>query len=102
MSSQPEPVKFPLPQSVTWRIRVDAALCIGSGICVGTAPKLFAVDDRQRAQPVSELVEAGEVVRDVAAACPVEAISITDAETGAPVSLALEISIPITTPTTGQ
>jgi ferredoxin len=80
-------VKLPIPQSVTWRVRVDAGLCIGSGICVGTAPKLFAFDDGQHSQSVSELVEAGEVVRDVAAACPVEAISITDAETGAPVSL---------------
>jgi ferredoxin len=72
---------------VTWRVQVDAARCIAAGICVGTAPNRFAFNDRQHSQPVSELAGEDEVLRDIAAACPVEAIRLTDAETGARVRL---------------
>jgi ferredoxin len=72
---------------VTWRVRVDAGLCISSGMCVATAPDRFAFDPGQRSRPVSELIDEDEAVRDAAASCPVEAIAVTDAETGAPVPL---------------
>jgi ferredoxin len=58
-------------------------------MCVATAPDRFAFDPGQHSRPVSELIEEDEAVRDAAASCPVEAISITDAETGAPVPLEL-------------
>lgn len=76
------------PRATTWRVRVDTSLCIGSGMCVGTAPGSFAFDAGQRSRPVSELTGENEAVRDAAASCPVEAITLTDAETGAPVPLA--------------
>jgi len=72
---------------VTWRVRVDADLCIGSGMCVSTAPDRFEFDPDQHSRPVSELIGEDEAVREAAASCPVEAISIIDAETGAPVPL---------------
>jgi ferredoxin len=72
---------------VTWRVSVDAGLCISSGMCVAIAPDRFALDSDQHSCPVSELIEEDEDVRDAAASCPVEAISVTDAETGAPVPL---------------
>jgi ferredoxin len=72
---------------VTWRVRVDTGLCISSGMCVATAPDRFAFDPGQRSRPVSELIDEDEAVRDAAASCPVEAIAVTDAETGAPVPL---------------
>jgi ferredoxin len=72
---------------VTWRVRVDTGLCIGSGMCVATAPDRFQFDPDQHSRPVRELTDEDEAVRDAAASCPVEAISVTDAETGAPVSL---------------
>jgi ferredoxin len=72
---------------VTWRVQVDTGLCISSGMCVATAPNRFEFDPGQRSRPVGELTDEGEAVRDAAASCPVEAISITDAETGAPVPL---------------
>jgi len=72
---------------VTWRIRVDAGLCIGSGMCVAGASDRFAFDADQHSRPVRELAEEDESVRDAAASCPVEAISVTDAETGAPIPL---------------
>lgn len=72
---------------MTWRVRVDAGRCISSGMCVGTAPDRFRFDDERHSRPVSELVENDEMVRDAAASCPVEAIIVTDAETGAPIEL---------------
>jgi ferredoxin len=72
---------------VTWRVRVDTGLCISSGICVAAAPDRFAFDRDQHSRPVSELTDEDEAVRDAAASCPVEAITVTDAETGARVPL---------------
>jgi len=70
-----------------WIISVDKAACIGSAVCVGTAPGRFALDERQRSGPVSAEIAPDEAVRDAAASCPVEAISLRDAETGEPVDL---------------
>jgi ferredoxin len=56
-------------------------------MCVGTAPERFRFTEQQRSRPVSELIEDDEAVRDAAASCPVEAISLTDLQTGAPVPL---------------
>ena len=70
-----------------WKVTVAPDRCIGSGICVGTAPDRFAFTDGQRSRPVSELIEADEAARDAAASCPVEAIALTDAATGQPVDL---------------
>lgn len=72
---------------MTWRVRVDTGLCISSGMCLAVAPHRFTLDPDQHSRPVSELIEEHEAVRDAAASCPVEAISVTDAETGAPVPL---------------
>jgi ferredoxin len=70
-----------------WKVTVEPDRCIGSGICVGTAPDRFAFNDEQRSRPVNDLVDADETVRDAAASCPVEAIRLTDADTGQPVDL---------------
>jgi ferredoxin len=72
---------------VTWRVRVDTSRCISSGMCVGTAPDRFRFDDEQHSVPVTDLVDDDQTVLDAAASCPVEAISVTDAETGAAIQL---------------
>lgn len=72
---------------MTWLVQVDIRVCMSSGMCVGSAPDRFAFGPDGRSQPVSELIDEDEDVRDAAASCPVEAISITDAETKAPVEL---------------
>jgi ferredoxin len=64
-----------------WRVSVDADRCIGSGICAATAPEYFRLDGPTSC-PVAELVEAAEVVREVAESCPSEAIAVRDADTG--------------------
>jgi ferredoxin len=68
-----------------WAIAVDKNTCIGSGVCVGTAPDRFELDDRQRSGPVTAEIDPDEAVRDAAASCQVEAISLLDADTGEPV-----------------
>jgi ferredoxin len=70
-----------------WTISVDQDTCIGSAVCVGTAPGWFALDDRQRSAPAASEITPDEAVRDAAASCPVEAISLLDADTGQPVGL---------------
>lgn len=59
------------------RLFVDPDLCIGSGICLATAPGHFETgeDNRSRARP--DAPEADESARDAAALCPVEAIGFT-------------------------
>ncbi|MGB6457543.1 MAG: ferredoxin [Streptosporangiaceae bacterium] len=66
---------------------MDKDACIGSAMCVGIAPGRFALDERQRSGPVEPEIDADEVVRDAAATCPVEAISLLDADSGDPVDL---------------
>ena len=70
-----------------WRISVDKKLCIGSAMCVAIAPDRFALDERQRSGPVEAEIDPDEPVRDAAASCPSEAISLVDAGAGQPVDL---------------
>jgi ferredoxin len=72
---------------VTWRVTVDTGLCIRSGICLGTAPGKFEFDESGHSTPVRTLTEPADQIRDAAASCPVEAILLTDADTGNPVPL---------------
>jgi ferredoxin len=61
-----------------WRVTVDRGACLGSGLCAGSAPKHFRLEDG-RSRPVEELIEPDEVVLDAAEMCPAEAISVYDA-----------------------
>jgi len=70
-----------------WVIVVDKSTCIGSGVCAGTAPGRFVLDEQQRSGPVEAEIAPDETVRDAAACCPVEAISLVDADTGEQVAL---------------
>lgn len=72
---------------MTWRVTVDTGVCIGSGMCLGIAPGRFQFDESQHSSPVRAVTEPDDQVRDAAAYCPVEAISLTDTGTGKPVPL---------------
>jgi ferredoxin len=52
-----------------------------------TRPDRFVFGPDRHSSPVSELTGEEEAVRDAAIWCPVHAISLTDAETGAPFPL---------------
>jgi ferredoxin len=70
-----------------WVVAVDKNMCIGSAVCVGIAPGRFKLDERQRSGPTTQEIDPDEAVRDAAASCPAEAISLVDAGTGEPVDL---------------
>jgi ferredoxin len=66
-----------------YEAEVDQQLCTGAQLCVATAPGHFEYDDevfasRGPAGPVA----AEERIRLAAEACPVEAITLRDADTG--------------------
>ncbi|GLF93927.1 ferredoxin [Streptomyces yaizuensis] len=60
-----------------WRIEVDRGVCIGSGMCVGSAPGGFRLDEARQAHPAAAETDAGEHLLEAAENCPVEAITIT-------------------------
>lgn len=66
------------------RVVVDPALCIGSGICLATAPRHFesTEDHRSRARPDAPV--ADESADDAVALCPVEAIGFLTPRPPAP------------------
>ena len=70
-----------------WKMSVDKNVCIGSGMCVAIVPDRFVLDEQHRSGAVEAEIDADEVVRDAAASCPSEAISLIDADTGQPVDL---------------
>jgi ferredoxin len=62
-----------------WKLSVDAARCIGSGTCAGTAPEWFTLIEGV-STPVSDHAEPDETIIDAAELCPVMAITVRDAE----------------------
>ncbi|MEU4566964.1 ferredoxin [Micromonospora sp. NPDC023956] len=65
-----------------WKVEVDSS-CIGSGMCLATAPSHFRLVDGW-SEPVEEVVPEGDALVVAAAElCPVSAIGVRDAETGA-------------------
>jgi ferredoxin len=55
------------------KVRVNKDLCIGCGLCAGTAPDAFQIGDDGKAEPVTG--EAEDDVADTAVEnCPVGAI----------------------------
>jgi ferredoxin len=70
-----------------WKVSVDKNVCISSAMCVAIAPGRFVLDEQQRSGPVEAEIDPDEVVRDAAACCPSEAISLIDADTGQPIDL---------------
>ena len=64
-----------------WRITVDKNTCIGSAVCVGTAPNRFALDGAT-SSPINDEIEPDEAAIDAAESCPMEAIRVTEIATG--------------------
>ncbi|MFI0979115.1 ferredoxin [Streptomyces sp. NPDC021093] len=65
-----------------WHVEVDRGVCIGSGMCVNTAPGGFRLDTARQSHPVSAESDANEDVLAAAEGCPVEAITITLRDSG--------------------
>jgi ferredoxin len=66
---------------VPWRVSTSDD-CIGSGMCVALSPTHFALGNNGKSHPLTALTEPLEVILDAAGSCPMEAISVRNAETG--------------------
>lgn len=60
------------------RIEVDHDLCVGSQICVLTAPGTFQLDEKGQSVVLDADGDARAVIIDGAEGCPVEAITVYD------------------------
>ncbi|GAA0457100.1 ferredoxin [Streptomyces olivaceiscleroticus] len=65
-----------------WQVAVDRGVCIGSGLCASTAPEGFRLDSARQSHPVTDEMAAQEAVLAAAEGCPVEAIVITEVDSG--------------------
>ena len=65
-----------------WHVTVDRSVCIGSGLCVGTAPAAFTLDSARQSHPVAPQTDADAALLAAAEGCPVEAITIRLAGSG--------------------
>ena len=68
-----------------WLLEVDHGACVSSGMCVGLAPAAFELTSARQSSPKAAEIDADDAVLDAAENCPAEAITITDAVTGAAV-----------------
>ncbi|MEV1175578.1 hypothetical protein [Nonomuraea sp. NPDC049784] len=73
------------PQAGQWRISIDTAACQGTGLCVASTSRHFALLEGH-AHPLAEVTHPDEELAIVADLCPFSAITLADAETGEPVS----------------
>jgi ferredoxin len=60
-----------------------APSCISSGYCRNSAPDVFGQGEHRKSVAKTNPVEESDEVWEAMEACPVEAISATDAATGA-------------------
>ncbi|MGW7411655.1 ferredoxin [Streptomyces sp. NPDC054863] len=65
-----------------WHVEVDRGVCIGSGMCVNTAPGAFRLDTARQSHPTEADRDANEDVLAAAESCPVEAITIALKDSG--------------------
>ncbi|MET8976596.1 ferredoxin [Streptomyces sp. NPDC004539] len=65
-----------------WAVTVDKRACVRTGLCAASAPDRFVLDERGQGEARESVLPASEEVLEVAESCPIEAISIVDAETG--------------------
>ena len=66
------------------RITVDRSVCDGNAMCGLIAPHTFGIDESHKATVIDPQGDAADLVLEAAANCPVRAISVADAATGAP------------------
>jgi ferredoxin len=62
------------------RIEVDRELCFGFADCVSTAPTVFALGEDGIATVIDADGASPELITEAAQNCPVDAITITDAD----------------------
>ena len=66
--------------AVPFRIEIDKDVCIGSGTCVASAPRVFRIGESGQAEVIDQALATLEMALDAAANCPSEAIGVLDLE----------------------
>ncbi len=56
-------------------VKVDESLCTGCGLCASSCPEVFEVGDDNLAHVISDKCASCDL-KEIAAQCPVEAISV--------------------------
>jgi ferredoxin len=65
-----------------WSVAVDRTACIGASVCANYAPGVFELK-AGKSSPRASTTEPDDAVLDAAETCPVSAITVHDAGTGA-------------------
>lgn len=65
-----------------YHILIDKELCVGDGLCTDIAPDVFELDEDGKPVITDPNTKWPENLVWLAKNCPVEALSIVDAETG--------------------
>ncbi len=65
-----------------YKIEINRDLCIGDGACVGEAPNTFEMDADNIAIVKDANGHTDEEILQAAQVCPVDAIILTDAQSG--------------------
>ena len=64
------------------RVRVDRELCKGAGSCVSIAPKVFQLDDMDKAVVIDPHGESDDIIWEAAESCPFDAVILEDEKSG--------------------
>ncbi|SNX61926.1 ferredoxin [Streptomyces sp. TLI_55] len=65
-----------------WTIEIDSEVCVGSGLCAGSAARAFTLDTAGRATAPASPVPADDDLLEAAENCPAAAITLRTAEEG--------------------
>lgn len=65
-----------------YKIEIDRELCIGDGACCGEAPSTFEMDDENIAVVTNADGHTDEEILQAAQVCPVDAIILTEKDSG--------------------
>ncbi|MFQ5967686.1 MAG: ferredoxin [Acidimicrobiia bacterium] len=64
------------------RISVDHNKCVGSRLCIQSAPGVFALNENGQSTVINVAGGTKHDIIEAAEQCPMEAITVEDAETG--------------------
>ena len=64
------------------KIVIDRSRCIAAANCIGTAPRVFALDGSKKAIVIDAKADDDATLMNAAELCPTEAISLFDEESG--------------------
>lgn len=59
------------------KVKVNAEACIGCGLCISSAPEVFAFNDEGKSEVIGQPADEA-AVEEVIASCPVAAIEWED------------------------